>query len=221
MNVWCKSFILKNVQNEYEWEEREMQCLLQVVKWLTKCLFYSWLLKICTGLSLLFSSFVRDVFCKCSYFRPCGLQLSPHASNTGSSGRCVCLEAKTGAHTTNSDAIFLSSKSALFIRETSINVSLLQGIFSKKTVAFIQPYVVGLRERWQAGSEELPLVSRFRHAALPPRVKWLLFLHEHFSSSHRNKKPYYTVAYTQRIQGGGSSHFSQYYLRGKSKKKRG
>lgn len=86
-----------------------MQCLLQVVKWLTKCLFYSWLLKICTGLSLLFSSFVHDMFCKCSYFHPCGLQLSPHASNTGSSGRCVCLEAKTGAHTTNSDAIFLSS----------------------------------------------------------------------------------------------------------------
>lgn len=94
-----------------------------------------------------------------------------------------------------------------------------RGIFSKKTVAFIQPYVVGLRERWQAGSEELPLVSRFRHAALPPRVKWLLFLHEHFSSSHRNKKPYYTVAYTQRIQGGGSLHFSQYYLRGKARRK--
>lgn len=108
-----------------------MQCLLQVVKWLTKCLFYSWLLKICTGLSLLFSSFVHDMFCKCSYFHPCGLQLSPHASNTGSSGRCVCLEAKTGAHTTNSDAIFLSSNQHFaeltFIRETSINVSLLQG----------------------------------------------------------------------------------------------
>lgn len=83
-----------------------MQCLLQVVKWFTKCLFYSWLLKICIGLSLLFSSFVHDMFCKCSNFHPCGLQLSPHASNTGSSGSCLCLEAKTGAHTTKSDFIF-------------------------------------------------------------------------------------------------------------------
>lgn len=109
-----------------------MQCLLQVVKWLTKCLFYSWLLKICTGLSLLFSSFVHDMFCKCSYFHPCGLQLSPHASNTGSSGRCVCLEAKTGAHTQQTLTPYFclqisTSLSSLFIREMSINVSLLQG----------------------------------------------------------------------------------------------
>lgn len=34
-----------------------MCCLLRVVKWFTKCLFYSWLLKICTGLSLLPPSF--------------------------------------------------------------------------------------------------------------------------------------------------------------------
>lgn len=169
-----------------------MQCLLQAVKWFTKCLFYSWLLKICIGLSLLFSSFVHDMFCKCSNFHPRGLQLSPHASNTASSGSCLCLEAKTGAHTTSLISLFClqisTSVSSLIIWKMSINVSLLQGNIQQKTVTFIQPYA-SLQERRRAGSEKHSLLSCFCYVAHAPRVKWLLFLREHFSSSHRNKKP--------------------------------
>lgn len=125
-------------------KEKEMQCLLQVVKWFTKCLFHSWLLKICIGLSLLFSSFVHDMFCKCSNFYPCGPQLSPHEWNTGSNGSSLCLEAKTGARTTKSDFFCLqigTSMSSLILWKMSINVSLLQGNIQQKSVTFIQPYV--------------------------------------------------------------------------------
>lgn len=77
------------------------------VKWFTKCLFYSRLLKICTGLWLLFifsPFFSRNVLQM--FPLPRGLHLSPHASNRGSNGSCLCLEAKTGAHTTKSDFFF-------------------------------------------------------------------------------------------------------------------
>lgn len=98
-------FYFNNVQKRIKNEKkREMQCLLQVVKWFTKCLLYSWLLKICIGLSLLF--FFLFFFCSRSWqvfffffanvltFHPRGLQLSPHASNTANSGSRLCLEAK-------------------------------------------------------------------------------------------------------------------------------
>lgn len=72
---------------------------LQVVKWFTKCLFYSWLLKICSGLSsplpfLLFTScFPQTLF----NLRPCGPRLSPRASSLASGRSHLRLEAETGA----------------------------------------------------------------------------------------------------------------------------
>lgn len=141
-----------------------MRCLLQVVKWFTKCLFYGWLLKICIGLSLLPSSFVHVMFCKCSNLHPCGLQLSPHASSTASSGSCLCLEAKTGAHTTKSDSFFffclqISTSVSSLMWKMCINVALLRGSIQQKTVTFIQPYV-SLRESRRAGG------SHFCHASV-------------------------------------------------------
>lgn len=74
------------------------------VKWFTKCLLYSLLLKICTGLSLLFS---------CLFFLWDVLQMFPadcichHMHQTGEALEAACaLRQKTGARTTKSDSLF-------------------------------------------------------------------------------------------------------------------
>lgn len=172
-----------------------MWCLLLVVKWFTKCLFHGWLLKICFGLSLLLFFSAHVMFHKCPNLHPSGLQLSPHASRTACSRSSMCLEAETGAHTTKSDFFFflLFFFLCLRIRTSGLThhvkdvhkCSLLQESTRQKTVTFIQPYV-SLQESL---SRQLSFLSCFCHVAFSPRVKWLLFLHEHFSSSHRNKKP--------------------------------
>lgn len=93
-------FYFNNVQKKQS--EMKGKCSCKVAKYFTKCLFYSWLIKICIGLYLLFSSFVHHMFCKCSNFHPRGLQLSPRAPSTAS---CLCLEATT----THVDFIFVLS----------------------------------------------------------------------------------------------------------------
>lgn len=187
-------FYFNNVQNEWHWKERETARLLQVVKWFTKCLFYSLLLKICIGLLSLFSSFVLEMFCKC-FLLPRGRHLSPNASNSRSDGSCLCLEAKNRC-TQNKvwlDFFFLSP--SLRWAHQWVNSSFEK--WAKKFTFFttgkhliedryISP-VVHLSPWVASGS----LLCR---AALSPHVKQLLFLHEYFSSSHRNKKPYYTMA---------------------------
>lgn len=110
-----------------------MQCLLQVVKWLTKCLFYSWLLKICTGLSLLFSSFVHDMFCFANVPTSIPADCSCHRllqTLEAVEGACAWRQKQVHTQQTLTPYFCLqisTSLSSLFIRETSINVSLLQG----------------------------------------------------------------------------------------------
>lgn len=170
-----------------------MQWLLQVVKWFTKCLFYGWLLKICIGLSLLLSSF-------CSWHVLQMFQLP--SLRTAAVTTCIkhCKQWKLlvpgGKNRCTHDKVWLhffslqisTSISSLIIWQMSVNVSLLQGNIQWETATFIQPDV-SLQEHRRAGSDELSLLSCLCHVALSPHVKWLLFLHEHFSSSHRNKKP--------------------------------
>lgn len=166
-----------------------MWCLLQVVKWFTKCLFYNWLLKICIGLSLHVVSLVHVMFCKRSNLPPRGMQLSPHASSSGS---CLCLEAKTGAHTTKSDFLLF----CVFGEPTRHVKDEHKCIFTtgKHSTEDSYIYLTICQSLGELLSRQLSLLSCFCHVALSPRVKWLLFLHEHFSSSHRNKKPQCTVA---------------------------
>lgn len=66
--------------------------------------------------SLLAASFLLFTSCFANVFslHPCGLHLSPHASSSASGGSDLRLEAKTGAHTTESD--FLLSLFAVVFR---------------------------------------------------------------------------------------------------------
>lgn len=112
----------------------EMWCLLQVVKWFTKCLFYNWLLKICIDLPLHAVSFFMSCFANVPTFLPVDCSCL---------GSCLYLEAKAGAHTTKFDFIlflslqFCSSVNPFSMWKMSINVSLLQGSIQQKTVPFI------------------------------------------------------------------------------------
>lgn len=158
-----------------------MQCLLQVVKWFTKCIFYSWLLKICIALSSLFSSFL---FMTCFANVPTSIPADGschHMHQTLEAVEASCAWRQKQVHTQQSLTSF-------FGLQISKNVSLLQRSIQQETVTFIQPYV-SLHERCRAGGKELSVLWRLCCVALSPRVKWLLFLHEHLSSSHRNKKP--------------------------------
>lgn len=193
-------FYFNNVQKRIKSEKkREMQCLLQVVKWFTKCLLYSWLLKICIGLSLLFFflffflfSFVTSFFFFLQmYWLSIPADCSCHRMHqTLQTVEAACAwRQKTGAHTTESDFFCLqisTSVSALIMWGMSINVSFTTGKHSARD-RYIHPAICySLRQRRAA----LASVSASVMSLISPRVKWLLFLHEHFfSSSHRNKKP--------------------------------
>ncbi|MEQ2250578.1 hypothetical protein ILYODFUR_002338 [Ilyodon furcidens] len=89
--------------------------------WFTKWLFYSLLLKICIGLSLLFSSFVLGMFCKC-FWLPRGRHLSPNTSNSRSSDSCLCLEERNRC-TDNKVSLHFFLSSFLFSSLSDMYVS--------------------------------------------------------------------------------------------------
>lgn len=158
------------------------------VKWFTKCLLYS-LLKICTGLSLLFS---------CLFFYGDVLQMFPadcirhHMHQTGEA--LEALRPKQ-VHTQQSltPSFFFSTHTLRRAHQRVHSSSerwawmyfLLQGKHFNRRHIYPDVFLrVGRVLR----------SSPLRRAALSPHVKWLRFLREHFAPSHRNKKPYYTMA---------------------------
>lgn len=185
------------MENESDWKENELQNLLQVVKWFTKCLFYSWLLKICIGLSFVSSSFVRGMFWKCSCF-PADCICHHMHQTVEAQGRCLCLEAKNRCTHNKVWLPFFSSQMStsvcsLIIWKMSINASFTTGKhltgerYIMPTIC-LSPRAPLSRRRGALTCVRLLSCCSLTTCKMASVPTWT------FSSSHRNKKPYYTVA---------------------------